>query len=191
MDADRDPGGIMARLTCRCGEPLIVPPDGVDRIVCPICAAKVRIIRRKGPGPVPDPDGFLRFFCPCGRKLKVDASGGDKPSHGRCPDCGRVIATADARPRSLSQNDDGEAPTEDFTAADVALVEAWSRRHRDRPASAPPMAGPQPPSTAEGLPTLNPAKNEAGLRVCPQCGKPLHLGTSTCRACGIAVPRPS
>ena len=179
----------MARLTCRCGEPLIVPPEGVDRVVCPICSAKVRIIRRKGPGPVPDPDGFLRFFCPCGRKLKIDAKS-ERPTHGRCPDCGRVIATADARPRTQGQeSDDGEAPTEEFTAADAALIEAWARRHRDR--SAPPPSDGGPNSTAEIAPAQIAGKAEAGLRVCPQCGKPLHLGTSTCRACGIAVPRPS
>ena len=32
-------------------------------------------------------------------------------------------------------------------------------------------------------------KFEAGMRICPRCKKPIHLGASTCRACGTPVPR--
>ncbi|WP_435018122.1 hypothetical protein TA3x_000067 [Tundrisphaera sp. TA3] len=178
----------MAALTCRCGEPLDALAGNAERIVCPKCSAKVRIIRRKAPvpPPVPDSDGFLRFFCPCGRRLKIDASSG--PTHGRCPDCGRVIATAEAR--TTNPSDDAETPTEEFNAADLARIEAWSRRHLGPAAPiTPPMSDDKPPSTAEISPQAAARRGEAGLRVCPQCGKPVHLGTSSCRSCGIAVPK--
>ena len=34
-----------------------------------------------------------------------------------------------------------------------------------------------------------PVKVEAGLRVCPRCGRPVHLGAESCRHCGAHVPR--
>jgi hypothetical protein len=30
---------------------------------------------------------------------------------------------------------------------------------------------------------------EAGLRVCPRCGKPVHMAATACGECGAAVPR--
>jgi ribosomal protein L32 len=32
-------------------------------------------------------------------------------------------------------------------------------------------------------------KTEAGLRVCPRCGKPVHLSSIVCRECGAHVPK--
>jgi hypothetical protein len=32
-------------------------------------------------------------------------------------------------------------------------------------------------------------KFETGLRTCPNCKKPLHLGIDNCRECGIVFPR--
>lgn len=178
----------MARVTCRCGEPLDVPVDGPERVVCPKCSARVRIIRKRttAPPPVPDADGYLRFLCPCGRRLKLDASSG-AATHGRCPDCGRVISTAEAR--TMPSAGDGETPTEDLSAEDVARVEAWARGHLQRSSAPPPVAEARPQSTAEMTPEMTARRGEAGLRVCPQCGKPVHLGTSACRTCGIALPK--
>ena len=38
-------------------------------------------------------------------------------------------------------------------------------------------------------PPASAVKFEAGLRVCPRCKKPVHLGAATCRECGTPVPR--
>lgn len=176
----------MARATCRCGQPLEMPREGADHVVCPQCAARVRIIRKqRPPGPAdvtrPEPaegDGYIRFSCPCGRRLKVSAI--DRPTHGKCPDCGSVVpvpaqglGTAAGSP---------ESPTEEMAAADLAALDAWARGHAARASNG-------PASTAEM--TLNsPARRaEAGMRVCPQCGKPIHLGAVTCRSCGTSVPK--
>ena len=43
-----------------------------------------------------------------------------------------------------------------------------------------PASGAAPPSMV---------KFEAGLRVCPRCGKPVHMSATTCRECGSPVPR--
>ena len=46
------------------------------------------------------------------------------------------------------------------------------------------------PITTSEMPLDSPAKRaEAGFRVCPQCGKPIHLNADTCRGCGTAVPK--
>jgi hypothetical protein len=34
-----------------------------------------------------------------------------------------------------------------------------------------------------------PLKVEAGLRVCPRCGRPVHLSAEVCRQCGASVPK--
>jgi hypothetical protein len=34
-----------------------------------------------------------------------------------------------------------------------------------------------------------PVKVEAGLRVCPRCGRPVHLSAEVCRQCGASVPK--
>lgn len=168
----------MARALCRCGQTLEIPTRGVDHVICPRCEARVRIIRKSkadapSVGPGDAGDGFIRFSCPCGRRLKVPAA--DRPSHGKCPDCGTVVPVpADAMPSHASV--DAETPTEELASADVAMLEAWARSH----------AGPK--GTAE-TPDGRSRKAEAGLRVCPRCGKPIHLGADACRDCGISVPK--
>jgi hypothetical protein len=200
----------MARVTCRCGEKLKIPPDAPERIDCPKCGARIRL-RRPAPPPGKNEtgDGYLRFLCPCGRRLKVPTVG--RPAAGRCPDCGRVVpvptsaqaisnATSAKRP-ALS---DPEARTEELDAGDIAQLEKWAARHLAN-ASCPEGLLPTTTGfltvTSSGdpaadlrllTPTIPPpsvAKFEAGLRVCPRCKKPVHLGAANCRQCGTAVPR--
>ena len=169
----------MARATCRCGHALNLPDDGSDRVVCAQCGAKVRI-RRPNPEPAPelDEDGFIRFNCPCGRRLKVSPSGNTNPTHGKCPDCGRVVPV----PTASTPSRDPEALTEELSVDDTKMIAEWSHRHLDNAT--------RQPSSTHLLPTgTTPWKSEAGLRVCPGCGKPVHLGASICRDCGSPVPK--
>ena len=163
----------MARAVCRCGQPLEVPPGEVTHLTCPACSAKVRIVRKpkagsEGPKPGSSGDGFVRFPCPCGRKLKVSLL--ERPTHGKCPDCGKVVPV----PADAAAFVSAEAPTADIPAVDQAMLDAWAKGHLG--VTAP--AGTAPPRTLE-----------AGLRVCPQCGKPIHMGSETCRGCGTTVPK--
>jgi hypothetical protein len=200
----------MPRVTCRCGEKLNAGPDGPERIECPKCGAKIRLRRAAPPSPAGEAgDGFLRFLCPCGRRLKVPAA--DRPVAGKCPDCGRVVpvpTSAQAKltpvPSKQTSQSDTEARTEELDADDLARLEEWGSRHTANPSR------PEPPvSTTTGLhaleagadpdaelayipPMAAPAsavKFEAGLRVCPRCKKPVHLGAAICRECGTPVPR--
>ena len=188
----------MTRATCRCGQSLNLPDGGDDRVVCPKCGAKVRIRRGGGSGITQaasvDAEGYLRFHCPCGRRLKVKSTSGGFPAEGKCPDCGRVVPVP--LPGSSAPSRDPESPTDPLLPAQSSALDAWTRRHLE---SSPEGGGgttidlrsgtgltrsPTPPVTH---PT--PHRSEAGLRVCPGCGKPIHLGASACRDCGIAVPR--
>lgn len=173
----------MTRASCRCGQALTIPPGSSDRVVCPKCGSRVRIRRQEsvqgaaeGQG---QGDGYLRFFCPCGRRLKVSAD--RPPTHGKCPDCGRVVPV----PASSAAAPVGpDARTVDLSPADVAALQEWSEGHRAR-------RPPQVPSTTDDIliPNPQPGRVELGLRLCPSCGKPVHLGSDTCRNCGTAVPR--
>ena len=169
----------MPRATCRCGHPLNIPVDGDGRIVCANCGAKVRIRRsQSGASGSTEDGGFLRFNCPCGRRLKVVADGTNRPTHGKCPDCGRVVPV----PATGLASRVPESPTEELSTADAEAVAAWSKRHLDEQS--------RRPSSTHVLPTgQTPWKSEAGLRVCPGCGRPVHLGASICRDCGSAVPK--
>jgi hypothetical protein len=201
----------MPRVTCRCGEKLNLGPDGPDRIDCPKCGAKIRL-RRSPPLQVIDKaggDGYIRFLCPCGRRLKVPAA--DRPVAGKCPDCGRVVPVPTSKKTAAvigsgnrSAQSDPEARTEELDADDLAQLEIWGSRHAETAARAD-----GPVSTATGLhvastssdtdaqagfaPPLMPppsvVKFETGLRVCPRCKKPVHLGAAICRECGTPVPR--
>jgi hypothetical protein len=155
----------MPRATCRCGEILNVP-DGAEHVICPKCRARVRI--RRGVSAGAD-DRVIRFACSCGRRLKVGAQ--DPPSHGKCPDCGAVVPVP-----ASSALADPEARTQELSPVDQRKLDEWTRTHArgDR------RAGAAPPETA---------RSEVGLRVCPGCGKPIHLGATRCRQCGIPVPR--
>jgi hypothetical protein len=187
----------MPRATCRCGEILTVPPDGSERIVCPKCSARIRVRRAesatpRGPG---DDDGFIRFACPCGRRLKVRVEpDGSMPESGKCPDCGRVVPVPSAKPSSSSENlptGHPEAITEELSTADLAALAQWKQRRQavaQRPAAPPEGMDttammPAPKSPPERI------KSEAGLRVCPRCGKPVHLSSIVCRECGAHVPK--
>ena len=202
----------MPRVTCRCGEKLKVVPDGPERIECPKCGAKIRLRRQPPPPPVGEAgDGFLRFLCPCGRRLKVPAAG--RPVAGKCPDCGRVVPVPTAAQTNLAADlskqvsqSDTEARTEELDDDDLAQLEEWSLRYAANPNPRRPAA---PVSTTTGIhavaaganpdaelafipPMTAPAsavKFEAGLRVCPRCKKPVHLGAAICRECGTPVPR--
>jgi ribosomal protein L40E len=89
-------------------------------------------------------------------------------------------------------------------AEDLARLQEWSARHQGRPGAGRPAGGddatpaavPAAPGPDLGLgpvslgatpPSM--VKYEAGLRVCPRCGKPVHLSATTCRECGSPVPR--
>jgi hypothetical protein len=202
----------MPRVTCRCGEKLKVIPDGPERIECPKCGAKIRLRRAPVPLPVGEAgDGFLRFLCPCGRRLKVPAA--DRPVAGKCPDCGRVVPVPTAAQAKLAidpskqvSQSDTEARTEELNDDDLARLEEWSSRYV---ANSNPRRPEAPASTTTGMhavaaradsdaelafvaPMPAPAsavKFEAGLRVCPRCKKPVHLGAAICRECGTPVPR--
>lgn len=154
----------MPQANCRCGQVLDVPEDGTERVICPKCKARVRVRRGASAG---DDDTFIRFSCPCGRRLKVSAK--DPPTHGKCPDCGKVVPVPTA-------SIDPEARTEEMSPADMLRLDQWANAHLRE---------------GGGVPAAAPAatRTEAGLRVCPGCGKPIHLGASQCRDCGITVPR--
>jgi hypothetical protein len=158
----------MPRATCRCGEILNVPDDGTERIVCPKCKARVRIRRDAAAGP---DDRFIRFPCPCGRRLKVSAQ--NPPTHGKCPDCGKVVPVP-----ASSVLADPEGKTEELSSADMLKLDEWVKGHAKEASRAPSASA---PSAA--------IRSEAGLRVCPGCGKPIHLGATQCQQCGIPVPK--
>lgn len=195
----------MARATCRCGQVLTFPDDGPDRVVCPKCSSRIRV--RKAAPPAEEP-GFLRFHCSCGRRLKVrDAK--PRPVAGKCPACGQVVPVPETLASSAAEAREAvsagcESPTQELTAADTARIQSWaagfgpnaieSPAATPAPASAPPPPPPPPPTpagstaSASGL-SPSPVRVEAGLRVCPRCGRPVHLGSDSCRQCGASVPK--
>jgi hypothetical protein len=190
----------MPRATCRCGEVLSVPADGSERIVCPKCAARIRIRRAgadKGPG---NSDGFIRFPCPCGRRLKVRIEP-DKPipESGKCPDCGRVVpvpASAIPTPSSATlPTGHPEAITEELSSAELATLDQWRERRQAIVAQTATTRAKEQDSTLTmevpkpRTPASDRVKIEAGLRVCPRCGKPVHMSAIVCRDCGAHVPK--
>jgi hypothetical protein len=87
-----------------------------------------------------------------------------------------------------------------MSAEDVARINTWSRHWQLKRQSARPDTGNRPDegaTPAAGAPVVSTGiaqapssiKIEAGLRVCPRCGKPVHLGAANCRECGAAVPK--
>src|SRR5690349_14336431 len=117
----------MPRAICRCGQPLDVPARGEGRVVCPACGAKVRVRRASPASAQGAGDGYIRFTCPCGRRLKVSAA--DPPSHGKCPDCDRVVPVPAA---STAAPGDPEAPTAELSPEDRAELERWAAEHKAR-----------------------------------------------------------
>ena len=142
----------MPRATCRCGQVLSVPVDGPERVVCPTCSAKIRVRRatpKLGKG-----DGFIRFFCPCGRKLKVRVvAGAPMPTAGKCPDCGEVVPVPEEEPKPSSSAEvrasstpNYETPTEELSTVDMEALEAWRNPIPPPPPPAPPPTRPDPPT---------------------------------------------
>jgi len=177
----------MPRVTCRCGQPLDIPVEGPDRIVCPHCSARIRVRRDSGrdlAGAGGDADdGFIRFDCPCGRRLKVRAENAQEA--GMCPDCGRVVAVPDSDDLTMipaRSSRPHEMPTEELGPDDIALLERWAKRHLSRQGEGKSGGSPGPPGPSA-------VRIEAGLRVCPRCGRPVHLGAVACRECGEDVPK--
>jgi hypothetical protein len=201
----------MARVTCRCGETLTVTSGDPERLTCPGCGAKIRVRRAtsKKQGTSKPGDGYVRFNCPCGRRLKVRAV--ERPEAGKCPDCGRIVpvpesawALADAPPDienpGRAHGAHPTARTVDMDAADLNRLQAWASRWQGAPNQEDRSAGQQTTtshqslgvvpfseSAPEALPSM--PKAEAGLRVCPRCGKPLHMSATVCRTCGEPVPK--
>ena len=143
----------MPRVTCRCGEKLKVIPDGPERIECPKCGAKIRLRRPPVLPTAGSGDGFLRFLCPCGRRLKVPAA--DRPVAGKCPDCGRVVPVPTAAQANLAADlskqvsqSDTEARTEELNDDDLARLEEWRSRYAANPNPHRPEA---PASTTTGV----------------------------------------
>jgi predicted RNA-binding Zn-ribbon protein involved in translation (DUF1610 family) len=169
----------MAKATCRCGQLLTVRDEREGRVVCPKCGAKVRIRLNRGPDATPG-DGFLRFNCTCGRRLKVPAA--SPPSHGKCPDCGRIVPVPGV----------GSGPdqrTDELLPEEARFLEQWSAEHRDRGSRKPENVPSGPDAPPSNHPQSPVEKVEAGLRLCPTCGRPVHLGSDVCRHCGTSVPR--
>jgi ribosomal protein L32 len=201
----------MARVTCRCGETLQVKSGDPDRLVCWKCGAKIRVHRApsapRAAGTADD--GYVRFNCPCGRRLKVQAT--DRPDAGKCPDCGRIVPVPEgAWDSPESSRGAGEQPhsgrgrsnarTEDMDAVDLERLEQWASRHL---VASNPAENSQGDTTTGSFQSLAPTlaeepvrgsapssvKMEAGLRVCSRCGKPLHMSATVCRECGEPAPR--
>jgi hypothetical protein len=170
----------MASATCRCGQSLPAPREGSERITCPKCGARVRI-RVKQRGSLHS-DGFIRFPCPCGRRLKVNAK--QPPQTGKCPDCGRIVPVPDANaPGQTLPPGHPESPTEELSSTDAATLAEWTRRHLGE------TGNPENASTTVIHTTKPIGPMEVGLRVCPKCGRPLHLSALVCNDCGASVPK--
>ncbi|APW61743.1 hypothetical protein [Paludisphaera borealis] len=199
----------MARVTCRCGETIEVASGGPERIVCPRCQTRIRIRRPKDQtAAAAADDGYIRFPCPCGRRLKLRAT--SQVEAGKCPDCGRVVPIPEsARTAGAgvggsygARADDPEARTDELDKLDVARLDRWAARHgvspdaAGRQAATKPPRAPQPPTEVPirtgDTPPISPPpafKREAGLRVCPKCRKPLHMSATVCRSCGESTPK--
>jgi hypothetical protein len=202
----------MARVTCRCGHRIDVKRGGPERIDCPRCGAKIRLRKRTAgaasaaagslQGVSETEDGYIRFYCPCGRRLKVRAA--ERPEAGKCPECGRIVPVPESAwsPPAFAPGaipGDPDARTADLDRDDFARLEEWSARHLGRasratdenptPAAMPLMPVPEFGPASPGAAPTSMVKFEAGLRVCPRCGKPVHMSATTCRECGSPVPR--
>ncbi len=168
----------MATAICRCGERLEIPSNGEAKVTCPRCGARVRI-RLKPTSD--DAKHFIRLVCGCGQRLKVPAE--NPPSHVRCRDCQRVVAVPIRNAKEL------EVGTEELVATDHASLEQWKASHRERGSRVPRDVPPGAVTELQEADDETIHRSEAGLRVCPSCGRPIHLGASACLHCGLDVPR--
>ncbi len=191
----------MPRATCRCGQKLSIPVNGPERVICPKCQARIRV-RKDLPDPsaIPGTGEFIRFECLCGRRLKVRAvSGAELPQAGKCPDCGRIVAvpshsTATTGPSPTARVlADSETRTEEMDDNDLAALDRWTQDQeaRHRPPTgrvSEEVVRPQPQTSNVVVESVS-NKVEAGLRICPRCGRPVHLSAVACRDCGAPVPK--
>ena len=124
----------MPRATCRCGQVLSVPVDGPERVICPKCSARIRV--RKSTPRLGTDDGFVRFSCTCGRRLKVRViAGAPLPQAGKCPDCGETVPVPEdamVKPSSSAALRSVpapvfETPTEELNSADLAAARTMKR----------------------------------------------------------------
>lgn len=201
----------MSRVTCRCGEVISIASSEGERVTCPRCGAKIRIRRpaaaRNG-SRGPD-DGYIRFPCPCGRRLKVQKQ--DRPEAGKCPDCGRVVpvpasaweqvaGSAGIENPNWAGRSDPEARTADLEPGDLERLAQWSSTHQKKANGARSPGGSSSPASNQrphNLPTIESTggripsgvKMEAGFRVCPRCQTPLHMSATVCRSCGEPAPK--
>ena len=170
----------MAKATCRCGQPLNLPEGREGRVVCPKCGAKVRIRASGGSAESASGDGFLRFSCVCGRRLKVPSA--SPPSHGKCPDCGRIVPVPGV-------GSGPEQRTEELLAEEARFLQHWEAEHRQRGSRKPENIPSGPNAPPSNHPQSAGERVEAGLWICPKCSRPVHLGADVCRHCGTSVPR--
>ena len=94
-----------------------VPADGPDWIVCPKCQVRIRV--RRVESPAAPAEEFIRFVCPCGRRLKVRAQG--LPQAGQCPACGRIVpvpSLARPTPTPIPPPSHPQIRTDELGAAD-------------------------------------------------------------------------
>lgn len=188
----------MPRAICRCGHQLPIPAGPDDKVVCPNCGARVRVRRKLAKvaaGADEAGDGYIRFFCPCGRRLKVDASA--PPPNGKCPDCGTIVPVPTASQAAVLPPGHPESPTDEIPTTDRDAIERWAESHRARRATSAPPA-PAPPVASTFDPSLNPTmaftlpptdRVEVGMRICSECGQPLPLGATACRQCGAPAAK--
>src|SRR5258708_37858434 len=117
----------MPRITCRCGQKLSIPIDGPERVICPRCSSRIRVRRdpaRFGPG-----DGFVRFVCTCGRRLKV------REEHitavpdltVRCPECDQIVpvpvsSSSSSIVKMQAPSSNPEIPTKELSADELAVL---------------------------------------------------------------------
>jgi predicted RNA-binding Zn-ribbon protein involved in translation (DUF1610 family) len=199
----------MPRVTCRCGEKLKVSPESPERMDCPKCGARIRLRRAEPQEKDETGDGYLRFLCLCGRRLKVPAT--RRSVAGKCPDCGRVVPVPKSAQTTLNSTyarkcglSDSEARTEELDTDDLAQLEKWAAQHTADPSQSTTLtskvtglltvaasAGPDADAglLTRSIPAPSAVKFETGLRICPRCRKPVHLSAANCRECGTPIPR--
>ena len=193
----------MASITCRCGEKVKLPSEKRAYVKCGGCGASIRLRSLPHSETAYENDGFIRFFCSCGRRLKVRAQA--RPKVGKCPDCSRVVPVPvgkDGNSNLSIANADSETRTQDLDVLDLSELKKWSAKYlaeygesenclkQTRPATSILEVHKYNFGAIHGE-TLKSSvvKFETGLRICPQCKKPLHLGADNCRECGIFFPR--